>query len=184
MKPKIAKLVSGLLLKYTETPPDIVMQECLAGNLPECNECSNTLVTSKTLLMYHIGFNTSTSEDRAYKKHDFQCGWRHPFVSDIILEWAFRMTHVFIYNHCAIEWGSQRHNPLINVQNHVILFERLFFYHPPSPPQTTALHFKQPPKSPFQHIAYSPQIDFLIPYPSHGSSFHSFLYNTLHHHIV
>ncbi|KAI7881745.1 hypothetical protein K492DRAFT_161178 [Lichtheimia hyalospora FSU 10163] len=82
MKPKIAKLVSGLLLKYTETPPDIVMQECLAGNLPECNECSNTLVTSKTLLMYHIGFNTSTSEDRAYKKHDFQCGWRHPFNGD------------------------------------------------------------------------------------------------------
>ncbi|ORZ02593.1 hypothetical protein BCR43DRAFT_481800 [Syncephalastrum racemosum] len=31
--------------------------------------------------MYHIGFNTSTSTDRTYKKHDFQCGWRHPFVS-------------------------------------------------------------------------------------------------------
>ncbi|KAG2216877.1 hypothetical protein INT45_009408 [Circinella minor] len=82
MKPKIAKLVSGLLLKYTDTPPDIVVQQCLAGDLPECNECSQTLVTSKKLLMYHIGFNTSTSHDRTYKKHDFQCGWRHPFNGD------------------------------------------------------------------------------------------------------
>ncbi|KAI8366000.1 uncharacterized protein BYT42DRAFT_505407 [Radiomyces spectabilis] len=81
MKPKIAKLASGLLLKYNDMPPDIILQKCLMGDLPECGECSQTLVTSKTLLMYHIGFNTSTSQDRSYKKDEFQCGWRHPFVS-------------------------------------------------------------------------------------------------------
>ncbi|KAI9316410.1 hypothetical protein BX666DRAFT_1950322 [Dichotomocladium elegans] len=82
MKPKIAKRVSGLLHKYTDKPPDIVIQDCLAGLLPECSECKHTMVTSKRLLMYHIGFNTSTSHDRKYKKHDFQCGWRHPFNGD------------------------------------------------------------------------------------------------------
>ncbi|KAI9487379.1 MAG: hypothetical protein EXX96DRAFT_552955 [Benjaminiella poitrasii] len=82
LKPKIAKLISRLLLKYTNLPPDIVIQQCLLGNLNECNECSQTLVTSKTLLMYHIGYNTSTSLDRYYKKNEFQCGWRHPFNGD------------------------------------------------------------------------------------------------------
>lgn len=81
LKPKIAKLASGLLLKYPNLPPDIIIQQCLLGNLYECRECTQTLVTSKTLLMYHIGHNTSTSVDRSYKKNDFQCGWRHPFVS-------------------------------------------------------------------------------------------------------
>lgn len=80
LKPKIAKLASGLLLKYPNLPPDIIIQQCLLGNLYECRECTQTLVTSKTLLMYHIGYNTSTSEDRSYKKNEFQCGWRHPFV--------------------------------------------------------------------------------------------------------
>lgn len=44
-----------------------------------------------------------------------------------------------------IEWGSQRHYSLINVQNHVILFERLFFYHPFTP--NYRLLVKQPPKT-------------------------------------
>ncbi|KAG2233859.1 hypothetical protein INT48_005200, partial [Thamnidium elegans] len=82
LKPKIAKLASGLLLKYPNLPPDIIIQQCLLGNLNECRECTQTLVTSKTLLMYHIGYNTSTSEDRSYKKNEFQCGWRHPFNGD------------------------------------------------------------------------------------------------------
>ncbi|KAK4510805.1 uncharacterized protein ATC70_005239 [Mucor velutinosus] len=82
LKPKIAKLASGLLLKYPSLPPDIIIQQCLLGNLKECRECSQTLVTSKTLLMYHIGYNTSTSADRSYKKNEFQCGWRHPFNGD------------------------------------------------------------------------------------------------------
>lgn len=85
MKPKIAKLASGLLLKYPNLPPDIIIQQCLLGNLYECRECAQTLVTSKTLLMYHIGYNTSTSLDRSYKKNEFQCGWRHPFVSERML---------------------------------------------------------------------------------------------------
>ncbi|CEP16142.1 hypothetical protein [Parasitella parasitica] len=82
LKPKIAKLVSALLLKYPSLPPDIIIQQCILGNLQECKQCSQTLVTSKTLLMYHIGYNTSTSLDRSYKKNEFQCGWRHPFNGD------------------------------------------------------------------------------------------------------
>lgn len=81
LKPETAQLVSRLLLQYGDTPPDIVIQKCLRGELAECSHCQDSLVTSKTLLMYHIGFNTSTSTDRVYKKDEFQCGWRHPFVS-------------------------------------------------------------------------------------------------------
>lgn len=81
LKPAITNLASKLLLKYADMPPDIIIQKCLLGEFSECSECSDTLVTSKTLLMYHIGYNTSTSDDRVYKKDEFQCGWRHPFVS-------------------------------------------------------------------------------------------------------
>ncbi|CAJ0841132.1 7810_t:CDS:10 [Entrophospora sp. SA101] len=66
-----------------DVPPDILLQNCLLGEIKGCEECSKTLVTSKTLLMYHLGYNTSTSPDRRYHKHEFQCGWRHPFVSVI-----------------------------------------------------------------------------------------------------
>ncbi|CAG8532174.1 12309_t:CDS:2, partial [Cetraspora pellucida] len=60
-------------------PPDIILQNCLIGKAKGCEECTQTLVTSKVLLMYHIGYNTYTSPDRVYKKQEFQCGWRHPF---------------------------------------------------------------------------------------------------------
>lgn len=60
LKPETAQLVSRLLLQYGDTPPDIVIQKCLRGELAECSHCQDSLVTSKTLLMYHIGFNTST----------------------------------------------------------------------------------------------------------------------------
>lgn len=79
LKPDLARLASQLLLSYVDMPPDIIIQKCLIGDLPECSSCSNSLVTSKTLLMYHIGYNTSTSADRVYRKDEFQCGWRHPF---------------------------------------------------------------------------------------------------------
>lgn len=105
LKPKIAKLVSGLLLKYPNLPPDIIIQQCLLGNLTECRECSQTLVTSKTLLMYHIGYNTSTSADRSYKKNEFQCGWRHPFVS---LSTSMHFWHVPLTILWFIEWRSKR----------------------------------------------------------------------------
>ncbi|CAO3594119.1 unnamed protein product [Absidia cylindrospora] len=82
LKSDIAILISRLLLEYTDIPPDIVIQKCLLGELPECRACSQTLVVSKTLLMHHIGFNASTSADRQYKKNEFQCGWRHPFNGD------------------------------------------------------------------------------------------------------
>ncbi|GAA5814265.1 hypothetical protein MFLAVUS_007759 [Mucor flavus] len=82
LRPDLARLASQLLLQYVDTPPDIIIQKCLMGLLPECAHCSDSLVTSKTLLMYHIGYNTSTSDDRVYKKDEFQCGWRHPFNGD------------------------------------------------------------------------------------------------------
>ncbi|KAI8071495.1 hypothetical protein BC940DRAFT_270282 [Gongronella butleri] len=83
LKPDIARLASDLLFKYDDMPPDIVIQQCLLGKLPECASCQQQLVISKTLLMHHIGYNTSTSDDRSYKKNEFQCNWRHPFVSPI-----------------------------------------------------------------------------------------------------
>ncbi|KAI8583604.1 hypothetical protein K450DRAFT_221955 [Umbelopsis ramanniana AG] len=79
MKPNIAQKASKLLLQYTDVPPDIILQKCLLGELPECQECTNTLISSKRLLMHHIGYNTSTSDERSYNKNEFQCGWRHPF---------------------------------------------------------------------------------------------------------
>ncbi|CAG8595249.1 11574_t:CDS:2, partial [Scutellospora calospora] len=76
-----ALFASDLLLKEEsqEIPPDIILQNCLMGRAKGCEECTQTLVTSKVLLMYHIGYNTSTSPDRIYQKKEFQCGWRHPF---------------------------------------------------------------------------------------------------------
>lgn len=84
-----------MLLKYGSMPPDIVIQKCLMGELPECAVCKDTLVTSKTLFMYHIGYNISTSDDRVYRKDEFQCGWRHPFVSFIEQFHPLSYTHVF-----------------------------------------------------------------------------------------
>ncbi|ORX51618.1 hypothetical protein DM01DRAFT_1307372 [Hesseltinella vesiculosa] len=82
LKPHVAKLASQLLFKYVDMPPDIVIQQCLLGKLPECVTCSQQLVISKTLLMHHIGYNTSTSSERSYNKNEFQCNWRHPFNGD------------------------------------------------------------------------------------------------------
>ncbi|CAG8646869.1 991_t:CDS:2, partial [Paraglomus occultum] len=82
MKRKQALISSDLLLQEILTPPDIILQNCLLGTGKGCEECSQTLVTSKTLLMYHLGYNTSTSPDRIYQKNEFQCGWRHPFNGD------------------------------------------------------------------------------------------------------
>ncbi|CAG8637953.1 15918_t:CDS:2, partial [Gigaspora rosea] len=83
-----ALVASNLLLKEEslEIPPDIILQNCLMGSGKGCEECTQTLVTSKVLLMYHIGYNTSTSPDRTYLKKDFQCGWRHPFNGDPSVE--------------------------------------------------------------------------------------------------
>lgn len=97
LRPDLARLTSQLLLEYVDTPPDIIIQKCLMGQLPECAHCADTLVTSKTLLMYHIGYNTSTSDDRVYKKDEFQCGWRHPFVSYTYKEKEFQYISKLFY---------------------------------------------------------------------------------------
>lgn len=84
LKPDISHLLTSqaLLFKYAKQhPPDIIIQKCLLGELEECHSCKQSLVASKTLLMHHIGYNASTSADRKYKKDEFQCNWRHPFVS-------------------------------------------------------------------------------------------------------
>ena len=73
MKTRKALVASDLLLDRLDVPPDILLQNCLLGEIDGCKECSKTLVTSKTLLMYHLGYNTSTSPDRIYQKNEFQC---------------------------------------------------------------------------------------------------------------
>lgn len=124
MKPEIAKLSSELLLKYDKTPPDIVIQQCLRGELDECSQCAQTLVTSKTLLMYHIGYNTSTSEDRLYKKDEFQCGWRHPFVS---LACSFLCFLGINAKFSPIEWRPQRHHALKKTRDILHPFPYIYF---------------------------------------------------------
>jgi len=62
------------------TPPDISLQNCILGKHDYCSSCAGTLVVSKTLLQGHLGYNSSTSGE-GYHASQFQCGWRHPFVS-------------------------------------------------------------------------------------------------------
>ncbi|KAG0304878.1 hypothetical protein BGZ98_004876 [Dissophora globulifera] len=59
-------------------PPDISLQDCLMGEHEYCSSCAGTMVTSRTLLQKHLGYNSSTSGD-GYDKNQFQCGWRQPF---------------------------------------------------------------------------------------------------------
>ncbi|CAO3571818.1 unnamed protein product [Mortierella alpina] len=59
-------------------PPDISLQDCLMGKHEFCSSCAGTMVTSRTLLQKHLGYNSSTSGD-GYDKNQFQCGWRQPF---------------------------------------------------------------------------------------------------------
>jgi len=114
MKPNIAQKASKLLLQYADVPPDIILQKCLLGELPECQECTNTLISSKRLLMHHIGYNTSTSDERSYNKNEFQCGWRHPFVSFSPCSIPYRLSWMKS-NMLFIEWQSQRHCIVIDL---------------------------------------------------------------------
>jgi hypothetical protein len=70
---------------YERTPPDVLLQDCLKGDIPLCSYCKKTMIISRVLLMRHIGFNTSTSDYRSYTEEMYQCGWRHPFVSIHVL---------------------------------------------------------------------------------------------------
>ncbi|KAG0248019.1 hypothetical protein BG011_000626 [Mortierella polycephala] len=60
-------------------PPDISLQDCMLGEHELCSSCAGTMVTSRTLLQGHLGYNSSTSSDDGYDKSQFQCGWRQPF---------------------------------------------------------------------------------------------------------
>ncbi|KAH7054159.1 hypothetical protein BKA57DRAFT_390215 [Linnemannia elongata] len=70
--------VQTAALGLTAPPPDISLQDCLMGKHEFCSSCAGTLVTSRTLLQRHLGYNSSTSGD-GYDKNQFQCGWRQPF---------------------------------------------------------------------------------------------------------
>ncbi|KAG0005491.1 hypothetical protein BGZ79_004491 [Entomortierella chlamydospora] len=60
------------------SPPDISLQNCMLGKHDYCSSCAGTMVTSRTLLQGHLGYNSSTSGE-GYHRSQFQCGWRHPF---------------------------------------------------------------------------------------------------------
>jgi hypothetical protein len=78
----LAPKLSNMLLskELQDIPTDIILQECLKGNYQDCSECR--MMIPQTLLMRHIGHNTSTS-GRVYDSNEFQCGWRHPFNGEI-----------------------------------------------------------------------------------------------------
>ncbi|GAA5962586.1 hypothetical protein JCM21900_000954 [Sporobolomyces salmonicolor] len=84
--------------------PDLVIQDCLRGRLPECAMCApapaggarkgsarmpwglrgdrygkSGLAGTETLLQRHLGYNTSTLPGRRYGKEEWGCGWRQPF---------------------------------------------------------------------------------------------------------
>ncbi|GAA5902627.1 hypothetical protein JCM5296_000726 [Sporobolomyces johnsonii] len=84
--------------------PDLVIQDCLRGRLPECAMCApapaggarkgsarmpwglrgdrygkSGLAGTERLLQRHLGYNTSTLPGRRYGKEEWACGWRQPF---------------------------------------------------------------------------------------------------------
>ncbi|KAF9108179.1 hypothetical protein BGX29_002703 [Mortierella sp. GBA35] len=70
--------VQTVAMGLPASPPDISLQDCLMGKHEFCSSCAGSLVTSRTLLQRHLGYNSSTSGD-GYDKNEFQCGWRQPF---------------------------------------------------------------------------------------------------------
>ncbi|EPZ34617.1 hypothetical protein ROZALSC1DRAFT_30609 [Rozella allomycis CSF55] len=77
----IANTLSNLLVNESNYPTDVILQKCLRGHFQECSSCK--MVATKTLLMYHVGYNTSTMNSRLYGQEQFQCGWRHPFNGEL-----------------------------------------------------------------------------------------------------
>lgn len=59
----------------TVIPPDVLMQQCLTGELQFCPE--DGYVISSRMLMGHRGGHISTG-DRSYEEGKWECGWRHP----------------------------------------------------------------------------------------------------------
>jgi hypothetical protein len=82
LRPNILPQMTDLLVSNQDMPPDILMHKCLLGEIPVCSKCANTFVISRTMLMRHLGFNTSTSDTRRHRPDEYQCGWRHPFNGD------------------------------------------------------------------------------------------------------
>ncbi|BGP44960.1 hypothetical protein JCM10450v2_000775 [Rhodotorula kratochvilovae] len=82
--------------------PDLVIQDCLRGRLPECAVCApgvggpegsarrpswregervgkSGLAGTERLLQRHLGYNASTLPGRMYGREEWACGWRQPF---------------------------------------------------------------------------------------------------------
>ncbi|GJN91765.1 hypothetical protein Rhopal_004788-T1 [Rhodotorula paludigena] len=88
--------------------PDLVIQDCLRGRLPECAVCApgvdvvgpgvgtarrpggvlgdrvgkSGLAGTERLLQRHLGYNASTLPGRKYGREEWACGWRQPFNGD------------------------------------------------------------------------------------------------------
>ncbi len=59
----------------TVMPPDLLMQQCLSGELRLCPD--DGYVISSRMVMGHRGGRISTG-DRSYEEGKWECGWRHP----------------------------------------------------------------------------------------------------------
>jgi len=85
--------------------PDLVIQDCLRGRLPECSMCAPSpsfdlpkgsarmpwavagdrygksgLAATERLIQRHLGYPESTFPGRSQDGSKWQCGWRQPFV--------------------------------------------------------------------------------------------------------
>lgn len=61
--------------KHLYIPPDVLMQQCLSGEILLCP--NSGWVISSRMLMGHKGGVISTG-NRVYEDGKWACGWRHP----------------------------------------------------------------------------------------------------------
>ncbi|KIJ35281.1 hypothetical protein M422DRAFT_51551 [Sphaerobolus stellatus SS14] len=74
----ILRLLRQALTQYgTKMKPDVLIQDCLAGDLELCSSCK--LAASRRMILRHTGATESTYENRTYPEDRWQCGWRQPF---------------------------------------------------------------------------------------------------------
>lgn len=69
-----------LALSAGDRPREPTVSARRPGVAPGDRWGKSGLVTSERLLMRHLGYNASTIPGRSYKREEWDCGWRHPFV--------------------------------------------------------------------------------------------------------
>lgn len=78
VRPSILPLLRTALKEHAfKLNPDVIIQDCLVGDLPVCSSCK--LAASRRLLFRHTGAAESTYKNRTYPADRWQCGWRQPF---------------------------------------------------------------------------------------------------------